>query len=443
MTAREVALHILTEVLINKAYSNHALNEQLKKTDLTAQDKGFVTELVYGTLQQQQLLSYYIEPFVQGRLKGWVRILIQMTVYQIVFLKSVPSHAAISEAVLIAKKRGGQFNANLVNGICRELNRQPLRSLDEITDKFERLAIETSHPLWLIKLWSKQFKEEATVKMAHANNERVSVKVRVNTLKTSKERLKAQLIKEGIEISEDTVFENALRIIKGNVAMTQAFEAGLCYIQDEASMLVADALNPQENTIVLDACAAPGGKTTHLAQVMNNTGRILAHDIYTHKMALIEENATRLGVTTIEPVCADATTLSTMYSNEMFDSILVDAPCTGLGIMRRHPEAKLSKKPEDLDEISQIQAKILDDIQGLVKVGGRLVYSTCTVNRKENDKMIEQFLKKYPHYELDTTLANRLPVKLREKALMGMIQLLPGEFDTDGFFIASLIRRDC
>ena len=188
--ARELALQTLTDILINGAYSNHALNEQIEKSDLTIQDKNFMTELVYGTLQHQQLLNFYATPFFNGKVKGWIRILIQMTLYQILYLDSVPEHAAISEAVNIAKKRGGQFNGKLVNAILREMMRNPLSNLQEIEDDAERLATKTSHPLWLIKLWIKQFGMEKTEQMANANNERVNVTIRVNGVKGTKEELK-------------------------------------------------------------------------------------------------------------------------------------------------------------------------------------------------------------------------------------------------------------
>ena len=441
MIAREVALNVLIDVLIDKAYSNHALNEQLKKSDLSLQDKAFVTELVYGTLKQQSRLGFYMEPYVRGRLKSWVRVLLLMTMYQLVCLDSVPSHAAISESVEIAKKRGGQFNANLVNGLLREVSRQPLRDISEAGDEASQLAVLSSHPIWLVKLWQKQFGLEQTKKMVTANNERVSVKVRVNTLKTTKQVLQEQLASEGIETSTDTLCDEALRIEKGNVANTEAFSKGLCYIQDEASMLVAAVLNPKKHTTVLDCCAAPGGKTTHLAQWMDNTGSIYAHDIYEHKLKLINENATRLGVTSIKMKLQDATTLHECYEKEQFDYVLVDAPCTGLGVMRRHPEAKFLKTPEDLDGILKIQAAILESIKDLVKVGGRVVYSTCTVNRKENDKMVEQFLQAHPQFERDETMIERVPEVVKSEVVNGTLQLFPGSYDTDGFFIASLRRR--
>ena len=439
--ARELALQTLTDILIDGAYSNHALSEQIEKNELTVQDKNFMTELVYGTLQHEQLLNFYVTPFFNGKVKAWVRILIQMTLYQMLFLDSVPEHAAISEAVKIAKKRGGQFNGKLVNAILREMTRTPLPSLDTIKDEAERLAVETSHPLWLIKLWSKQFGWEKTIQMARANNERVNVTIRVNGVRGTREELKQKLESEGITCEYGTLSQDALVILKGNVIKTKAFEQGWFYVQDESSMLVARALKPKHHSKVLDTCSAPGGKTTHVAELMRQTGTVYAHDVYEHKIKLIEDNVKRLGLTNVVATLQDATTLNERYESDSFDAVLVDAPCSGLGILRRHPEVKITKQPSDLDEIMMIQKKILNTVAPLVKVGGTLVYSTCTVNRKENDKMVEQFLAQHPEYELDPTLVNRLPEVLHEQTKNGMVQLFPGDYQTDGFFIACLKRQ--
>ena len=439
--ARELALQTLTDILIDGAYSNHALSEQIEKNELTVQDKNFMTELVYGTLQHEQLLNFYVTPFFNGKVKAWVRILIQMTLYQMLFLDSVPEHAAISEAVKIAKKRGGQFNGKLVNAILRELTRTPLPSLDTIKDEAERLAVATSHPLWLIKLWSKQFGWEKTIQMARANNERVNVTIRVNGVRGTREELKQKLESEGITCEYGNLSQDALVILKGNVIKTKDFEQGWFYVQDESSMLVARALKPKHHSKVLDTCSAPGGKTTHVAELMRQTGTVYAHDVYEHKIKLIEDNVKRLGLTNVVATLQDATTLNERYESDSFDAVLVDAPCSGLGILRRHPEVKITKQPSDLDEIMMIQKKILNTVAPLVKVGGTLVYSTCTVNRKENDKMVEQFLAQHPEYELDPTLVNRLPEVLHEQTKNGMVQLFPGDYQTDGFFIACLKRQ--
>ncbi len=439
--ARELALQTLTDILINGAYSNHALNEQIEKSDLTIQDKNFMTELVYGTLQHQQLLNFYATPFFNGKVKGWIRILIQMTLYQILYLDSVPEHAAISEAVNIAKKRGGQFNGKLVNAILREMMRNPLSNLQEIEDDAERLATKTSHPLWLIKLWIKQFGMEKTEQMANANNERVNVTIRVNGVKGTKEELKQKLEEEGIQCRDGLLSPDALVITKGNVIKTKAFEQGWFYVQDESSMLVSRALKPKHHTKVLDTCSAPGGKTTHVAEMMRQTGMVYAHDIYPHKIKLIEDNVKRLGLKNVVVNLQDATKLTECYPSESFDSVLVDAPCSGLGILRRHPEVKITKKPEDLDGVMAIQKEILKTVASLVKYGGTLLYSTCTVNRKENDKMVEWFLREHPEFKLDQTLVERLPEVLNEQASTGMVQLFPGDYQTDGFFIACLKRE--
>ena len=439
--ARELALQTLTEILVNQAYSNHALNDKIEKNDLTVQDKNFMAELVYGTLQNERLLNFYVTPYFKGKVKAWVRILIQMTVYQLLFLDGIPEHAAVSEAVAIAKKRGGQYHGKLVNAILREMTRSSFTSLETIEDEMERLAIETSHPLWLIKLWSKQFGKEKTQQMARANNERVKMAIRVNAVRGTREELKQKLLAESVECQDGYLSEDALIVMKGNPIKTQAFKQGWFYVQDEASMLVARALKPKHHAKVLDACSAPGGKTTHLAEMMRQTGKVYAHDIYDHKIKLIEDNVKRLGLTNVVTSLQDATTLNERYENESFDAVLVDAPCSGLGILRRHPEIKLTKKPSDLDEIMEIQEKILKAVAPLVKVEGTLVYSTCTVNRKENDKRIEWFLNAYPEFELDQTLVSRLPEVLASQTRNGMVQLFPGDYQTDGFFIACLRRK--
>ena len=439
--AREAALTALSDIINSGAYSNRAINDSIEKNKLEAQDRGFMTELVYGTLQNFQLLEFYAEPYFKGKIKSWMKLLIYMALYQILYLDSVPEHAAISEAVNIAKKRGGQFNGGLVNGILRELRRQPLRSLDEIEDPALRLATQWSHPLWLVKLWQSQYGEEKTEAILKANNEKVPLTLRTNTLKIDRETLQKDLLEEGIQTEISPLAEEGLIVRKGNPLRTKAFEAGAFYIQDEASMLVAAALDPAENSRVLDACAAPGGKAFHAGAIMNGTGQLVAHDLHPHKIKLIEENAARLGASNVQVSLLDATTLSEAYDRESFDYLMVDAPCSALGILRRHPEAKISKKPEDLDQVLSVSEKILDEAAGLLKRGGRLVFSTCTINRKENDKQVAKFLKNHPEFEWDASLAERMPKALKAKVQDGMLQLLPSEHGTDGFFIAALIKK--
>lgn len=439
--ARESALTALSNIVVNGKYGNQAVNEQIEKNGLDAQERAFMTELTYGTLKNIQLLDFYAAPYFKGRVKAWVKLLISLTLYQILYLDNVPEHAAVSEAVNIAKKRGGKVIGGVVNGILRELCRHPLRKLEEIQDPLERLATEWSHPLWLVKLWESQYGREQTVEILKANNQKAHLTLRVNTRLVSRKELRDRLKEEGVLTRESPLSNEALIVDAGNPVRTRSFDKGCFYVQDQASMLAAHSLGPDPGSRVLDTCSAPGGKATHAAQLMQGTGIVVAHDLYPHKIQLIEENVQRLGLSNIEASVLDAATLAKSYPQESFDYIMIDAPCSALGILRRHPEAKIFKKPEDLDEIQKTSKKILEEAAGLLKPGGRMVFSTCTVNRKENEKQVKTFLGKHPDFQLDSTLPERMPEQLKKKTADGMIQLFPGEYGTDGFFIASLTKK--
>ncbi|MCL1949413.1 MAG: 16S rRNA (cytosine(967)-C(5))-methyltransferase RsmB [Turicibacter sp.] len=438
---REAALTALSDIITNNSYSNRTISELIEKNKLGRHDRALFTEIVYGTLEHFQLLDFYVQPYFKSKVKSWMKLLVYMTLYQILYLNSIPEHAAISEAVNIAKKRGGQFNGGLVNGILRELRRNPLRDLEEIEDVPTRMATEYSHPLWLVKLWNSQYGEAATEAILKANGEKVPLTLRVNTSKTNRKTLKKNLLAAKVETVASPLNEEALIVTKGNPMRTRSFEAGEFYVQDEASMLVAKALDPKSGSRVLDTCSAPGGKALHAAALMNGSGEVVANDLYPHKIKLIEDNAARLGVENVKATLKDAALLHEAYQKESFDYLMVDAPCSALGILRRHPEAKITKRPEDLDGVGAISYQILDGAASLLKPGGRLVFSTCTINRKENDKQVERFLREHPEFSLDGTLPERLPEPLREAAKDGMIQLFPGMYGTDGFFIASLMKK--
>ena len=441
MTARQIAFDILLNIKINSAYSNNALAEAFRKHEISIQDKALITEIVYGTLTHYQLLQYWLEPYFQGRVKEWVRILLAMSIYQHAYLQNVPSHAIVNEAVKIAKNRGGEFNAKVVNSVLRKMLDVELRSVNEIQDHFTQLSVKYSHPEWLVRLWIAQFGEERTVAMMTANNERAPLVLRTNLVKTERKSLIGKLADSGVKSEAGKLSSSAVLVKKGNPLITKAFTDGLFYVQDEASQLPALALSPSVGARVLDTCAAPGGKTFHLAELVGTDGVIYAHDIYDHKIVRMRENAERLGINNVEMAVCSALDLHEKYAPASFDFILVDAPCSGLGILRRHPEAKLTKQPADLDEITQIQKGILASVTPLLAPGGRLVYSTCTVNRKENHRQIENFLKLHPEFELDSEFANRMPAELADNFENGMLQLFPQDFNTDGFFIAALVKK--
>lgn len=442
MEARRVAFEILIQITAEEAYSNVALSSVFAEHELSATDKALVTEIVYGTLTYYKLLKYWLKPYFKGRVKEWVKLLLAMSLYQIVYLEKVPTYAAVDEAVKIAKARGGDFNAKAVNAILRNVTSHDLRHVDEMEEGPNRLAVETSHPTWLVRLWVSQFGNQRAKAMLCANNKRAKLTLRTNLTKVTRDELKQRLGNEGVQVTYGKIVQTALIVESGNVLATKSFKDGLFYIQDEASMLPALALAPTKGSVVLDVCAAPGGKTFHLAEMVGVRGVVHAHDIYDHKIARIKENAKRLEINNVEASLCKALELDNLYAPASFDYILVDAPCSGLGLLRRHPEAKLTKRPEDLDEITQIQKEILVSASKLLKPDGRLVYSTCTVNRKENQRQIEGFLNENQDFTFDTAFESRMPSVLKENFENEMLQLFPQDFGTDGFFIASLVKKN-
>lgn len=359
---RDAALSILMEIHNNQSYSNLLLHRTIEKYGIEAKDRGLLTELTYGTLQHRMTLDYYLEPFIRGKLDDWVRELLRMSVYQIVYLTKIPPHAVVHEAVEIAKRRGHKRIAPTVNGILRSILREGVRSLDEIEDETTRISIETSHPEWLVKRWIDQLGEEEAVAMAHENNNPASFSVRVNTAKTTIEEAIAALHAEGVEVRRGEIIEECLISESGNPAKTEAYQKGLITIQDESSMLPVNALDVAPGMKVLDMCAAPGGKTTHIAEKMNDEGEVFAHDLHKHKMALIEANAERLGLSSISTRSGDSRELLELYGKESFDRILVDAPCSGFGVIRRKPEIKYTKTAKDIGSLQNIQSELLDTL---------------------------------------------------------------------------------
>ncbi|MGG0668969.1 16S rRNA (cytosine(967)-C(5))-methyltransferase RsmB [Lederbergia citrisecunda] len=436
---RDAALTILMEINQNQAYSNLLLNRTIKKYAIDPKDRGLLTELTYGTLQHRLTLEYYLKPFVKGKLDPWVRELLYLSIYQIVYLTKIPPHAVVHEAVEIAKRRGHKGIAATVNGILRSILRNGVRPIEDIEDEIERMSVETSHPAWLIERWMKQFGKEEALAMAHENNHPARMTARVNSLKATVEEAVAALAKEGIEASKGEVIPGSIQASSGSLANTDAFMEGLLTIQDESSMLPVLALDVKPDMKVLDMCAAPGGKTTFIAEKMNDEGEIYAHDLHEHKLALIESNANRLGIQSIRTKSGDSRELESVYGPASFDRILVDAPCSGLGVIRRKPEIKYTKTEKDLESLMGIQEQLLDTAYRLVKNDGIIVYSTCTIEYDENEGMARRFLDKHPDMEMAPldALADNDSLAIKDN----MLQVLPQHFGSDGFFVAAFRKR--
>ncbi|WP_080846495.1 16S rRNA (cytosine(967)-C(5))-methyltransferase RsmB [Cytobacillus gottheilii] len=440
---RETALELLTAIEKNQSYSNLLLNNAINKNELNAKDAALLTEITYGTLQRQMTLDYFLHPFIKNskKLEGWVIQLLRLTVYQLVYLDKIPDHAALNEAVELAKKRGHKGIAGLVNGVLRNFQRSGVPSLDAIKDPIERISIETSHPIWLVKRWAEQLGLEKTREMCLLNLTAPLQTARVNTVKATREEVLKMLLDEGFEVEESPVLPVAIKCKRGNLARSNAFKEGYLTIQDESSMLAAYALGASQNETILDACAAPGGKSTHIAERMENSGTLVSLDLHEHKVKLISDNASRLGLANIRPKALDSRTVQDHFEAESFDRILLDAPCSGLGVMRRKPDMKYTKKEEDLTNLHNIQLNLLTAAAPLLKKGGILVYSTCTIDKEENEKTLEAFLQKHQDFEADAALKSRMPEAIKPLVTDFELQILPQDIGSDGFYIACLRKK--
>ncbi|WP_058301652.1 16S rRNA (cytosine(967)-C(5))-methyltransferase RsmB [Gorillibacterium timonense] len=476
-SAREAALDILTRVEKDRSYSNLLLGNTLERLSLSRADAGLATELVYGTIQRKNTIDYHLARFVKGglvKLEPWVLSLLRMSFYQLVFLDRIPAHAAVSEAVNIAKRRGHSGISGMVNGVLRSILRQKDQlALAEGLSESERIALTQSHPEWLVNRYVARYGEAAAEAILAANNEAPHASVRVNRLKTSPDQLAREMAVNGLDAHLSELPVPGLVIESGgNMAGTDWFKNGMLSLQDESSMLVAEALAPEPGMRVLDCCAAPGGKTAHLAEAMENTGEVVSCDVHPHKEALIAGQAKRLGLSIVKTVVSDARELSKQYPPESFDCILLDAPCSGLGVIRRKPELKWTKREEEIAELAALQQELLEAVHGLLKPGGVLVYSTCTTEPEENSAQVTAFLNRHPEFHpvsfpeklihgfasvqpatvseplsenatKQATAGRRRPsaeriAVLTDEARGGTLQLLPSDFGTDGFFIARL-----
>lgn len=448
-SARALALDVLTRVDEQHAYSNLLLNQMLQKHQLERQDVGLATEIVYGTIQRRNTIDYFLDRFVAkgvAKLQPWVRNLLRLSFYQLYYLERIPSHAIVNEAVNLAKHRGHKGISGLVNGVLRNVLRAKDKAqlvLPEQPDPIERIALAHSHPAWLVARWIEQYGEATAEAMCAANNEPPHVSVRVNAMKAQRDALLADM-RQHVDATASMLAEDGI-IVKdgGNMAKSAWFKDGELSIQDESSMLVAPVVAAKPGMRVLDCCAAPGGKTMHIAERMNDEGAIWANDLHPHKQALIDEQAERLRLGSVKTVIGDAKRVAERFSEKSFDRILVDAPCSGTGVIRRKPDLKWLKSEADIKPLPDVQLSILSAAAPLLKADGLLVYSTCTVEQEENEGVIRAFLERHPQFELDRSSADHLPQHVSEKIASddGMLRVLPHYFNTDGFFIARLRLR--
>lgn len=434
MNSRSIALKILNRVFNEGAYSNLVLSSELNNSNLNDKDKALVTEIVYGTIRRKNSLDTLIASFVRDIKMMDKRVLniLRIAMYQLKFLDKVPSYAACNEAVEQAKKISIS-SSKLVNGILRSYGKKGESGL-VFKNKIYELAYTYSFEPWLIRLFIKQYGEEDAIRILNGLNLTPKVTVRVNSLKGDFDEVFEELEEFGYNVEEGYICPEAISIKGGkSVEDNKVFNEGKITVQDESAMLVAPLLDIAHDETVLDLCSAPGGKTTHIAELLENTGKVLAFDLHENKLGLIEENCKRLGIKNVELKQMDATKIDVNLIGAG-DKILLDVPCSGLGIIKRKPEIKWNKNREELKEIVKVQREIMENAWQYLKQGGTMVYSTCTLNKEENEQNIEWFLNKHKNCTLEKVFIGDGDNLRYEN---GMLTVLPNEY-MDGFFIAKL-----
>ena len=425
-TARSLALAVLENVLMNQAYSNIALNKHLKGSQLSAADKGLVTEIVYGTVARKLTLEWYLSHFIEDRdkLDNWLYILLLLSAYQFRYLDKIPNHAVVNEAVELAKARK-KGSEKLVNAVLRRILREGWPDIDSIKRKNKRDSIAYSLPVWLVSKLKEEYGEERAQAIFKSLLVRNKASIRVTDL-SRKEEIKALL-----EATDSPLAATGLVKEHGHFAGHDLFAEGVITIQDESSQLVAPTLDLQGDEQVLDACAAPGGKTAHMASYLTS-GKVTALDLYDHKLDLIQENAERLGVADrVQTQKLDARKVHEFFGRDSFDKILVDAPCSGIGLLRRKPDIKYNKETADFTSLQEIQLEILGSVCQTLRKGGIITYSTCTIVSEENFQVVEAFLESHPEFE-----QVKLEHECKDILKDGCILITPELYGSDGFFIS-------
>lgn len=442
--ARDAAVRVVYKVLREGAYSNIALRQELDESALGRLDKALVTEVVNGTLRNLTRIDWVKSQFVKNKkMEPWIEDIIRCGIYQILFLDRVPDSAVCNESAELARKHGHEGTVKFVNGVLRNVSRSKdnLVYPDKHKGITKYLSVFYSHPEWMVKKWVKDYGGEFTEELLKANNETPPFTIRCNRLKTSKDELVKILEEEGIECQEGSYNPEAI-YIRGTSSIEdkESFRKGYYQVQDESSMLVAHITDPEPGAMILDMCSAPGGKTTHIGELMKNRGFIVARDVHQHKLKLVEDNCRRLGVDIVSTELYNATQLDE-NSLEKFDRVLLDAPCSGLGVLRRKPDLRWKKEPDNFKELAMLQREMLQIASKYVKPGGALIYSTCTINKTENIMVVRDFLSQNTQFQLES-LVGRIPEKLVCKSAQeGYLELFPNTHGTDGFFIARIRKR--
>ena len=430
ISVRELVLDILLEVNEKEQYSHLVIRDVLNKYQyLEKQERAFLTRLAEGTIEHMLEMDFIINSFSKvkvNKMKPLIRNLLRMSVYQLKYMDSIPDAAVCNEAVKLARKRGFGQLRGFVNGVLRSIAREHmyLQYPDEKLEPVRFLEVTYSVPVWLVDQWVKDFGYEQTKGICESFLKERPITIRTNLTKTTPEALKEKLEAEGVTVGVIEKLPYAFEISGYDYLQAlKSFEEGLFYVQDISSMMVAEMATPEKGNYIIDVCAAPGGKSSHLAEKMDGSGMVEARDLTEYKVSLIEENIERHGLTNMTAVQMDATIFDEA-SVEKADVLICDLPCSGLGVMGKKTDIRYKMTADKQKDLVQLQRQILDTVHTYVKKGGVLIYSTCTIHKGENAGNVDWFVKKYPEFEV-----------------VYSEQMFPGGEYHDGFYIAKLIRR--
>lgn len=446
-SVRQQALEVLYQVNTKGAYANLALDKKLEGSSLALADRNLVTELVNGTVRMQKHLDWVLALFLKTGLNKqnpWLLNILRMSAYQILFMERIPAYACVNEAVVLTQTKVSDSMGKVTNAVLRRLIREKDHLPYPPDDTSDYLAVYYSHPQWMADKLLEQYGWQETIRIMKYNNQRPPLQIRTNLLKIDREGLINSLSVEGAVCSSSAFNPWSIDIesLPRAISELEAYRKGYFYVQNSASMLSAPILRPEPGHTVFDLCAGLGGKTTQLAEWMDNQGMISAFDLYARKLELLKQNSARMGISIIRTENRDVTTIDGGWGTA--DRVLLDAPCSGLGVLNRRADSRWHKKPQDLTQLLETQRNLLRQAGKLLKKDGRLLYSTCTFLEEENQQQILDFLDKNPGFELMpfAEYLSSMPLDGEEKnaADQGMLSIAPGKYGTDGMFYA-LLRR--
>lgn len=431
---------VLLDKVENKAeYSNIVIGNFIKETEFDERDRRLIVQIVYGVIQNRYSLDFYMENIIKGKkIDKWILSLLRMSLYQMLYLDRIPEYAVVNEAVLIAKTNGHRQLGNFVNALLRKFMREDKRQFSEIETINERLGIQYSIDLWIVDYLLKYLEPERVETLLKSVQEEAYISARINPAITNRKEVIDELESEGYSVSESKLSQDGIRSLEGNLVDSKAFHEGRITIQDESSMLVARIGQIQGDENILDACSAPGGKATHIAGLLK-TGHLTALDISEYKLKLVEDHLERMGLSKLATLIAINANEFKPTEGQLYDIIFLDAPCSGLGLIRRKPEIKYQKSIEDVHNLVDIQKELITNMAKLLKVGGKLIYSTCTITYEENEDLVDWFLSHHPEFDRDSISTEE---NIAEDIITdrGEVRIFPHQYHTDGFFISRMIK---